>query len=591
MRSPVLYIMFLYIGTLLFGQPASLQPVPKAMQNFGKPVSLSSEGKMFVSAQNEVETKAAQYFDHLIYNEYTQVLLTEESDEWKVRFMKVAFKADMKNEQYYSIKFDQDSKTIRLSSPSQLGLLYAAVTLSDLSYEEDGELKIERVDIEDYPSNKRREFVANPTAEDISSLLDFALKNKFETIVIASRQHPWFELTEEYLSILKEIKNWKDKFGGPRIMQSHNIYEGPDILISNDDDVKKLKEVIKVSYEHGIEKLMILSDDTPPFKFGEGYILTNEIDKKTFPHFEAANTYLMNELVQWFKEEDYEIETYYVPAFYTYEDMHHGDVELFIDTPWEEGAFEPFYRDLKYIGENMNEEVFIIWTGPYVRSRKITTEDIKDWTANLSGRVPFLWDNTIYSHHSFTSTPLLTAWFNKFPENFAEITSGNGMFVNGDVNLEESIIAAITTNDYLWSPEIYDPKKSLKTAIAGEYGSELVDLILHFRDTELNLRKVIGERKLWFEADSLWQKIRDVRFITDKNPFYYHLNYTRLKALRLQLKASVPEPKNKDHFIAECYELDEKRKSILTSIRNINEKVFERLKGVVEPLPDIDQLQ
>ena len=109
--------------------------------------------------------------------------------------------------------------------------------------------------------------------------------------------------------VLREIKKWRDKFGGPEVMQSHNIYEGRDIIISNINDINSLKNVIKVSYEHGLKKLMILSDDTPPYKFGEGYILTDENDKEKFEHFEAANTYLMNELVKWFDNEKMDIES------------------------------------------------------------------------------------------------------------------------------------------------------------------------------------------------------------------------------------------------------------------------------------------
>jgi hypothetical protein len=393
------------------------------------------------------------------------------------------------------------------------------------------------------------------------------------------------------LNILKEIKKWRDKYGAPEIMQSHNIYEGRDIVISDQSDIDALKNVIKVSYEHGLRKLMILSDDTPPYKFGEGYILTDENDKNRFEHFEAANTYLMNELVKWFRKENMEIESFYVPAFYTYEEMHQGDMSLYLDTPWEKEAFEPFYRDLKYIGTYMDPSIYLIWCGPYVRSRKITIDDFNDWTKNLSGRVPFLWDNTIYSHYPFTSTSMLTAWNNQLPEDFHEITAGNGMFINNDANSETGIVGTITTNDYLWNPDAYDPGKSLENAIIREYGEEVKDIVLKFKEVELKIRKTIGERELWFEADSLWKQIRKVRYITGKNPFYYHLNYSRLKALRLQLKASVPDPEEKALFVEKLNDLFEIREKLLAEIKMENEASYLRLKDLTTEVPDIQKIK
>jgi hypothetical protein len=291
------------------------------------------------------------------------------------------------------------------------------------------------------------------------------------------------------------------------------------------------------------------------------------------------------------KDNSYNSEIYYVPAFYTYEDMHYGDMELYNNTPWENDAYKPLQQDLNYLGTNLPEDVYVIWCGPNVRSRKITLEDLKNWTAELKGRVPFLWDNTIYSHHPFTSTPLFSAYENNFPIDFSNNTAGNGMFVNGDTNAEDSKAAMITVNDYLWNPSSYNPIQSINNALERNYGKKLVEPLLEFKTVELGLRKTIGERKLWFEADTLWQVIRKIRFITDKNPFSYHLNYTRMKGLRLQLKNSVPEPKEKENFINECKALDQKRKNILEKIKLIDAKNYEKIKSIMIPLPDFQKIQ
>lgn len=601
-KTELLFILLLVSAMTVFGRAQSnvektaqnLQPKPKYIELKSGSVNLSEKDIVGLVVEDEKSEKAANYFRYLISSRFDKDCEIIDGrtrlNLWNVHFNRIRMNGNLPNSQYYSIKFKENQRNLEVSSPSQLGLLYGAVTLADLLYKEGDDLFIDKLEIEDYPTFERRMFVAITTAENVKELFDFALNNKFETVVLASRQFPWYEVTPEYSAILKEIKNWKDLYGGPKVMQSHNIYEGRDIVISDEADLNALKNVIKVSYEHGIEKLMILSDDMPPFEYDEGYILTDERDKKRFEHFEAANTYLMNHLNIWFIRNKYDIKSYYVPGFYTYEEMHYGDMELFKDTPWEEDAYGPLYRDLKYLGLNMPDNVEIIWTGPFVRSRKITKADIDDWTNNLMGRVPFLWDNTIYSHFPFSSTPMFTAYDNDFPEDFHILTSGSGMFVNGNFAAEDTKATVATVNDYLWDPSTYDPEKSIDIAMAKLYGDELAEEINKYKNTELNLRKTIGERQLFFESDSLWKIIRKIRYIHTKNPFKYHFNYTRMKALRLQLKGSVPEPKPKDDFIDECETIAERREEILERIKEFDKKVYTNLKQLSVELPNFEKI-
>lgn len=573
-----------------------IQPQPKRIKFTHKVVTFPNNGINILASTVE-EIKAVNYLQKLLNEKHpsfhvnvSKSIKQISENEFCLVFNKIEDNKEIED-QHYSITFNEHENKVVIKSSGIMGLLYGAVTVSNLFFISEKGLQLYLYDIDDYPLYKRRIFPIKLTSSDVQQFLDFALKNKIETIAIKSRRYAWNEISKEYSDMLDQIKIWKEKYGGPKIMQMHNIYEGKDIVISDKDNVDALKYVIKTTYSHGVEKLMILADDTPPFKFGEGYILTDKRDKDNFEYFEVANTYLMNELEAWVKKENMKTELYYVPAFYTYEEMHQGDMSLYKNTPWEEDAFQPFYRYLSYVSKNISNEIFIVWCGPYVRSRKITEEDLSDWTKNLSGRVPFLWDNTIYSHYPFTSTSMLTAWDNELPEKFYEITAGNGMLINSDANSEMGVVGIITSNDYLWDPEMYNPEKSLKDAINREYGSNVVNLILQFKEAELKFRKVIGERKLWFEADTLWQQIREVRFITNKNPFYYHLNYTRLKALWLQLKSTIPEPRTKKDFIQRCNELFNNKSKILEEIKELNYKSYLKLMKMSEPLPELSLIQ
>lgn len=574
-----------------------IQPAPVHIKSLGKSVLLSREiNSIKIIAQSESAIKSARYLNYILKNKFGIEFGIYPSNEvinfdgWVIN-ISTGENSSFHNNQHYRIIPDPIKKEIRISSPGQTGLLFGVVTFSDFIEGENNSYKINLFEVDDWPEYSRRIFSTVLIPGRVEEMLNYALMNKMETVAIASRVYSWFRIDDEYQKVLDEIKAWRDLFGGPEIMQSHNIYEKKQIEISNSDDINLLKSVIEAGLKIGIEKIMILADDTPPFKYHEGYILTSENDKKKFRHMAEAHCYLINDLKQWIESNSYKSEIYYVPAFYTYEDMNYGDMELYKNTPWEKEPFGFLKQDLNFIGSNMNEDVYIIWCGVNVRSRSISVDHINDWSLNLKGRIPFLWDNTIYSHHPFTSTPLFSAYSNKLPGDFSRRTAGNGMFVNGNADSEDSKASMITVNDFLWNSSGYDSLRSIQNAMKRLYGGTSASLLFEFKEAELEFRKKIGERSLWFEADTLWSIIRKIRYIHDKNPFHYHFNYTRMKALRLQLKNSVPEPLPKEKFNDGILQLDNKRNRILKKIELIDKKVYEKIIPVMLQVPDFNKIQ
>jgi hypothetical protein len=92
-------------------------------------------------------------------------------------------------------------------------------------------------------------------------------------------------------------------------------------------------------------------------------------------------------------------------------------------------------------------------------------------------------------------------------------------------------------------------------------------------------------------ADTLWRVTLDTKGITGKNPFHYHLNYSRLKALRMQLKHSVPHPLTMEAFRDECCLLDQKRDHVLREIKESNPEILRFLNTIKVPLPEFDSSQ
>ncbi len=305
----------------------NVQPYPKKVEFLNKSVILDNELVPTYAVSNEAK-KAANYLKYILTKRVSQnihlSILNENPnrlDRWKIKLELIDYENSFNNDQYYSIQCSPQKKEVNIASPSQLGLLYGVVTFSKFITTDDTSLKLGLYNVVDWPEYSRRGACAIFKLENVDSLLDFALMNKMENVGIASRIYPWYKVNNEYKEILEKIKDWKDRFGGPKIMQMQNIYDKKMIEISNPNDIDSLEKVIELGINSGVEKLMILADDTPPFKFGEGYVLPENNDKKMFRSMAEAHCYLMKKLDNWIKQQNYAVELYYCPAFYTYEDM------------------------------------------------------------------------------------------------------------------------------------------------------------------------------------------------------------------------------------------------------------------------------
>jgi len=475
-------------------------------------------------------------------------------------------------DQAYLIKWSSGKeKKVTISGASEKGLIYGAASLAQLVVKQNNKVVLRKADILDYPKFSRRIFNTDPMPSQLEDDLDWMVRYKIECLTFNNKDYSWNTMEDDFRESLNIFKNWNDKFGGVEGNIMLNLYRGSeDIEVTNKDHIAKLKEIIKFAYDCGVSRVMLLADDAPPFKYDEGYILTSENDKAKFSTMAEANCWLVNNVVGWKNKNNYDLEIIYCPAFYTYEEMHYGDMELFKDTPWENDAYEPLKRDLKIIGEQMDEEVLLFWTGPFVCTKVLTEDDITDWTENLNGRKPFLFDNTIFINNEFVMRAMFTAYNNDFPKEFHLLTGGNGIFINGDALGEPSKSSSMTTNAYMWEGDSYNPDNSLIVALEKLYGANSINTILNYKETELELCKTIKQRQIRDVADELWQAIRDTRFTTEKNPFHYHLNYGRLKALRLQLKYSVPEPEPFEIYKSKCLQLADKREKLLETIKKMS---------------------
>jgi hypothetical protein len=133
---------------------------------------------------------------------------------------------------------------------------------------------------------------------------------------------------------------------------------------------------------------------------------------------------------------------------------------------------------LRKVGEGIDPQVRIVWTGPVVRSKTITSGNLARYQG-LVGQKIMLWDNTLYAYH----TPphfFLDPWVTVYPDDFAQASSGEVHLNAGSGEAYKAGLFAAA--DRLWNPAAYDPERSMRNGLAAVIGPEACDAAFAFRD-------------------------------------------------------------------------------------------------------------
>ncbi|MDD5678673.1 MAG: FG-GAP-like repeat-containing protein [Kiritimatiellae bacterium] len=111
---------------------------------------------------------------------------------------------------------------------------------------------------------------------------------------------------------------------------------------------------------------------------------------------------------------------------------------------------------LAAIGKELPKAIEIFWTGPKVKSNKITAENMR-WITNLIGRKPVYYQNTCGTYHSslyyaYPPEPM-AAWKNWYYDGFFNdlafyTYNGEDPYIN------------LTVQDAMWNTKAYDPAAS-----------------------------------------------------------------------------------------------------------------------------------
>lgn len=183
---------------------------------------------------------------------------------------------------------------------------------------------------------------------------------------------------------LKHRAAWRERYDDAELAakkelvdacQSHDLYffyglsPGLDIQFSEDQEHAAVRARLSQMMEIGVRHFALLFDDLP----GK----MSESDQARFGSVAAAQAYVANQTFDWLREQDPKARLLFCPTPYC--DRMVG---------WKLGGED--YLDV--LGESLDPEIDILWTGQEIISEDLTAESLAPIVARIK-RKPIIWDN------------------------------------------------------------------------------------------------------------------------------------------------------------------------------------------------------
>jgi len=267
------------------------------------------------------------------------------------------------------------------------------------------------------------------------------------------------------------------------------ISPGLSMTYSSDADFAKLTSKLASVGQLGVSCFALFLDDVPPD-------LEHPEDRSRFSTLAQAHAYVINKLYRHLASLSPHNRLTVTPTVYT--------------NDW---GSRDYIREL---GEGVDPNVDLVWTGTKVVSPRITVAQAEEW-GRLLHRKPLVWDN-FPVNDGIPWRLNLGPMRGRDPE-LAEAVRG---LVSNPMNqAHASMIPLETVADYLWNPAAYDPEGAERKAVLDQYGKDASKLLSAYLQTY---------------GDYWWQEnIFKPIFVETRKP----IDVTRVKARITALDAAL----------------------------------------------------
>ncbi len=252
--------------------------------------------------------------------------------------------------------------------------------------------------------------------------------------------------SSEFVESFRQLVNAGETAG---VDIGFTISPGLSVSYCDRQDTELLLSKLSRFCQIGVKAVGIFFDDIP-------LKLTNQNDRENFTSLASAQAMLANDVFASLKETVPELKTIICPTVY------HGD---------------PNNGYLSELGELLDEEVIVMWTGPEVCSFEIPKDDAKYIYATLKRPILY-WDNYPVNDATMVPEMHIGPYVGRDPK---IARYAKGILLNPMSQAHASMIPIRAASRFMNNPMEYDPVVAWMTAIAETCPSNSEDL-LHFAE-------------------------------------------------------------------------------------------------------------
>ncbi len=335
-----------------------------------------------------------------------------------------------------------------INGRDKLGVTWGVVSLIQLfNLEKAGEPKIQLAEIVDYPDTLYRGCLAGANLESaLFSKMNVIISERELWLTSPDFGRPRTPLMRETCKAMTETF---DAFG-------LRLYFG----ICNYTMYPKMPLSSERTFDFHVKLLNEIADAKGHvyFPYDDGRFPLPPADLEKFGSAAHMDAKYLTRLYKEVKKDHPGFHLIFCPPFYWGPDS---------DAPYSEPR-EPY---LKSLGEFLDPEIELFWTGPRVKGYEKNPEQVK-WYTDLTKRKPVIFQNGTGKHNLWSYiTDEMPDWKTWHYEGFLD-RDLTGFLKNGG-----EIPQVNTLADCLWNIKGYDSAASIRAAVAMYYGKAMFDLI------------------------------------------------------------------------------------------------------------------